>query len=93
MSERQAIYTLPHSGEQRTAAFSLPAPVDLGQHILEVREDHTVVVFLKTGWNSLVQLSKEEAYRLLVTLQWVFQQEMERAETTSTEESRSSTMG
>ncbi len=80
MSERRASYMLSHPEEQGQApTFILPEPIDLGQHILEVRvEDQTVVVFKKTGGNSQVQLDKEEAYRLLVTLQWVFQQEMER---------------
>ncbi len=85
MSEQQARYALAHlGGQEQIPAFMLPEPVDLGQHLLEVRaEDQTVMVFKKMGPNSRVrlsqvQLSKEEAYRLLVTLQWVFQQEMER---------------
>ena len=45
---------------------------DLGQHVLEVLEDQSVLVMDQEAGKEAVQLDQEESYRLLVALQSVF---------------------
>jgi hypothetical protein len=41
-------------------------------------EDQTVVLVNNTQWNAVIQLDRDEAYRLMVTLQSVFEHIIER---------------
>jgi hypothetical protein len=71
MSERRTPYTVTQSEQQ--PRLVLPEPVNLGQHMLEVLEDQTVLLVKRTQWNAMVQLDRDEAYRLMVTLQSMFE--------------------
>lgn len=68
MPERRTPYLLSLS-EQRQSVYMLPEPVELGRHLVEMLNDTTIIVVKRTQWDAMVQLSREEAYRLMVTLQ------------------------
>lgn len=45
---------------------------DLGEHSVEVLENHTVMIVKQTELDSMVQLDHIEAYRLLLVLTEIF---------------------
>ena len=46
--------------------------VDLGQHLLEVKEEHVVLIVDHAQGIELVCLDGDETYKLLITLQELF---------------------
>lgn len=84
MPEQRTPYTSSQPEWQQQPALSLPEPVDLGQHILEVLDNQTMVLVKRTQWNAMVQLDRDEAYRLMITLQSWFQDNIQRSEANPT---------
>ncbi len=58
--------------ESRDTPIALPFTIDLGEHLLEVQEE-TVLVLVHHAHGIGVRLEGEETYKLLMTLQMVFQ--------------------
>jgi len=46
--------------------------VDLGQHLLEVKKEHGVLIVDHAQGIDLVRLDGDETYKLLITLQQLF---------------------
>ena len=49
---------------------------DLGQHVLEILDDQSVLVTDQEAGKETVQLDHDESYRLFIALQSVFEQEI-----------------
>lgn len=55
-----------------TAPASLSFTVDLGQHLLEMQEEHTILIVDHAQEAEAVRLDGDETYKLLITLQELF---------------------
>ena len=74
MSERRDIY-LTHQPQPHPDTRTCSCMVDLGQHSVEVFDDQTIILVKQAQWDVMVQLESEEAYRLLLVLRELFQQD------------------
>jgi hypothetical protein len=72
MSKQQMPYVVTQAEPQQAARLLFSEPVNLGKHTLEVLENQTVMLVNNAQWDTMVQLDRDEAYRLLVTLQILF---------------------
>lgn len=59
-------------GRSDTSPALQPFTVDLGQHLLEVQEEHVVLIVDHAQATEAVRLEADETYKLLITLQELF---------------------